>query len=302
MATNCLRSNGYIGDLNQLCQDADVLGGELSESDRLSSLKLAQELTRLLEKPRDAMLKMSFSPAQIVAVRVAIDMRIFIALAEKDTPLTLDELAAVKNANPILTGWQLKRRAERVLRLLSAIGYVIENDVRLYSANDITREMSTRLGSATIRLIIMITLAKIPEWIRQMKFQNPPGSNGAFQYAENTGGGGIWDYLLMKPELSDDFNTFMEASSADRPYWGNWFPVQERLLDEYTGGAGDALLVDIAGGKGHDIKRFHANFPVTPGRLFLQDQDHVLAEAEIGDHIEKNSIDLFQPQPVRGKI
>ncbi|KAJ5108578.1 hypothetical protein N7456_005253 [Penicillium angulare] len=295
MAGKIPSSKEFFGALNQLCQDADMLRGELSESDRLSSLKLAQKLARSLEKPRDAILKMSFSPGQIVVVRIAVDMGIFQALTERDTPLTLDELAAVKNADPILT--------ERVLRLLCAIGYVIENDVRVYSANDITREMSTRLGSATIRLMfdsISITLAKLPEWIRQMKFQNPPGtSNGPFQYVENTKGG-IWEYLFTRPELNDDFNTFMEASSADRPYWVNWFPVQEQLLDEYIGGAEDALLVDIAGGKGHDIKRFHAKFPGTPGRLFLEDQDHVLAEAEVGDNIEKIHFDLFQPQPIKG--
>ena len=75
--------------------------------------------------------------------------------------MTLDELAAVKSADPVLTGTcglylhrlnRLHRNStERVLRLLAGIGYVVEDDVRVYSANAITREMSTRLSAATLR-------------------------------------------------------------------------------------------------------------------------------------------------------
>lgn len=42
-------------------------------------------------------------PTQLMGVRIAIDLEIFVTLA-KNSPATLDELAAVKNADPFLVG------------------------------------------------------------------------------------------------------------------------------------------------------------------------------------------------------
>lgn len=142
----------------------------------------------------------------------------------------------------------------------------------------------------------------MPEWIRKMKFQNPPeANNGPLQYAEGTKES-MWGWLLTERiDLNDDFNTFMEASSGDRGFWVNWFPVEEYLLIGFTGDANDVLLVDMAGGRGQDIKAFQDKFIDVPGRLVLQDQEHVLADAQVGDRIEKMPFDLYKPQPVKGR-
>ncbi|KAJ5735868.1 S-adenosyl-L-methionine-dependent methyltransferase [Penicillium malachiteum] len=47
--------------LNQLSQSADDLKGGLSESERVAAIKAARKLAQSLEKPRDAILKMSYS-------------------------------------------------------------------------------------------------------------------------------------------------------------------------------------------------------------------------------------------------
>lgn len=39
-----------------------------------------------------------------MCVRIGIDLGIFVTPTEKDTPVTLEELSAVKNADPALTG------------------------------------------------------------------------------------------------------------------------------------------------------------------------------------------------------
>lgn len=39
-----------------------------------------------------------------MCVRIAIDMDIFTTLTERNRPVSLDELAAVRNASPILVG------------------------------------------------------------------------------------------------------------------------------------------------------------------------------------------------------
>lgn len=46
-----------------------------------------------------------------MCVRIALDMDIFATLTERDGPVSLDELAAVKNASPILVGMLLSIRS-----------------------------------------------------------------------------------------------------------------------------------------------------------------------------------------------
>ncbi|KAJ5609365.1 hypothetical protein N7528_009932 [Penicillium herquei] len=296
MSTGILDSNDFISTLNQLSQSADDLKGGLSESERVAAIKATRKLAQSLEKPRDAILKMSYSPVEIASVRVAIDLGIFTALAEKDYPMTLDELAAIKDADAIFT--------ERLLRLLSGIGYVVEDDVKIYSANDITRQMAIPRYSSTIRFMFDCGangVAALPEFFRATQFQNPPeANNGPLQYG-NKNKDSMWDLMSKNPQFNDDFNAFMEASAGDRGYWVDWFPVQERLLDGFTGGAEDVLLVDMAGGRGQDLKAFEAKFPETPGRLILQERECILDEAKLsGGKIEKMGFDLFKPQQVQG--
>ncbi|KAL4931397.1 uncharacterized protein BDV17DRAFT_280274 [Aspergillus undulatus] len=56
------------------------------------------------------------------------------------------------------------------------------------------------------------------------------------------------------------------------------FSVQEGLLDNWNGGDDDVFLVNVAGGRRHDIKTFRHKFPNTREKFF----------------------DLFKPQPVKG--
>ena len=92
----------------------------------------------------------------------------------------------------------------------------------------------------------------------------------------------------------------MEGSAGNRALWVDWFPVQERLIDGFVGGEENVLFIDMAGGLGQDLKAFQAKFPAAPGRLILQDQAHVLEEADVGGEIERIPFDLFKPQPIQG--
>ncbi|PYH85720.1 methyltransferase [Aspergillus uvarum CBS 121591] len=78
-----------------------------------------------------------------MCVRIAIDLEIFTTLTERGCPTRLEELAAVKGADPILT--------ERVLRILTGIGYVAEHDVRVYIPTAMTRQMTDRLTWLAIK-------------------------------------------------------------------------------------------------------------------------------------------------------
>lgn len=109
----------------------------------------------------------------------------------------------------------------------------------------------------------------------------------------------IFEYMSSNPRILKDFNTFMGNTMGARKYWTNWFPVQERLLD----GAKEEspLLVDVGGGKGHDVIDFQAKYPQGKRRLVLQDLAAVTdGLADLGRAVERMTYDFFTDQPVKG--
>lgn len=105
----------------------------------------------------------------------------------------------------------------------------------------------------------------------------------------------------------------MQGSRLSRPFWGDWFPVQDRLLKELqqqegNEGAHGILMVDVGGGLGHDLVSFKQRFPDavigTDAKLLLQDQKHVIEEVErsggLGEGIRCEVYDFFKPQPIIG--
>lgn len=148
----------------------------------------------------------------------------------------------------------------------------------------------------------MPTLAKVPEFLRRQEHRNPEGATtGPLQFAEKIDES-IWTWLPQNPEKLDSCNTFMEGDCGARPSWLEWFPVEERLLCD-THPDAETLMVDVAGGRGHDLAAFATRYPDVPGRLILEDLPHVLEESTIdAERIEKQPFDLFKPQPIHGKF
>ena len=110
----------------------------------------------------------------------------------------------------------------------------------------------------------------------------------------------MFEYLSTLPEVQTSFNTFMGNTMGSRNYWVDWYPVGENLLN---GAKSDtALVVDIGGGKGHDLIAFQEKFPQKQsGSLILQDLRHVLDAAEdLNPAIDKMEYDFFTEQPVQG--
>lgn len=111
------------------------------------------------------------------------------------------------------------------------------------------------------------------------------------------------------PSLFQDFNLFMGHTMGARGYWHEWYDVKERLLSGYDQAPGSALLVDVGGGKGHDLTAFSTKFCNTSGayegKLVLQEIPQVLeaiAETDLGPNIRKMVHDFFSVQPIKGKL
>lgn len=153
----------------------------------------------------------------------------------------------------------------------------------------------------------MPAIAETPSWLGKNKFQNPASTeDGPWQKPFGVENMPFFQWLALPENKQhwDDANTFFEGDRAGRVSWVDWFPVREKLLLEGSGVCADSpLLVDVAGGRGHDLLEFHERFPDHSGKLILQDQQSVLdSVAVLPDGIEKKAIDFFKEKPVPGRI
>lgn len=107
----------------------------------------------------------------------------------------------------------------------------------------------------------------------------------------------------------DNLCSLFEQDRGSRPSWFTWFtwfPVEDKLINgshhhpNKPGPDAPPLLVDIAGGRGHDLLEFRDKFP-GKGPIVLQDQPGVLAGFELPRDIEKRKINFFTEVPVPGK-
>ena len=98
----------------------------------------------------------------------------------------------------------------------------------------------------------------------------------------------------------------MEGQRANRPHWGDWFPVRERILDHPDVKADSPLIVDIGAGRGHDLIGFKQRFPDAPGKLVLEDLSSVVDEVHGAQDLDAAGVetvayDFFaEKQPVEG--
>ncbi|KAL4791443.1 S-adenosyl-L-methionine-dependent methyltransferase [Aspergillus venezuelensis] len=294
-ATSDVKPDTVDDAFSRLTESIGFLKQGGSEKDRLAALKSAQKLVRALHEPRDNVYHLFYSPTQAMCVRIAMDLDIFPTLSKASGPMTLEQLAAVKGASPLVT--------ERVLRILAGIDYVAEHDVHVYTATEMTYQMADRYSIAMAKFIFdfgMSSLAKIPEFLRNNNHQFIEGStSGPWNHAMGEDRI-IWDWVAESPERLDITNSFMEGDRGSRPPWVEWFPVQDEILGSWKGGDEDVFLVDIAGGRGHDIQTFHNKFPGTKGKFILEDMPHVIEQSIQGLDAEKIGFDLFKPQPVKG--
>lgn len=113
----------------------------------------------------------------------------------------------------------------------------------------------------------------------------------------------ILDRLALPGNESywDDANSFFEGDRGSRPSWFTWFPAEEKLLATANRDESSVLMVDVAGGRGHDLLEFYNQFNKQPGRLILQDQQPVLDSiTDMPARIEKSSLDFWSQQPMSG--
>ena len=141
-------------------------------------------------------------------------------------------------------------------------------------------------------------MAKLPEFLEQRGFACPHDpKNGLLQFAFGTKLE-AFDYWHSNPKVMDNFNTLMEHIRASRPFWADWFPVQERIID----GADPStiLLIDVGGGRGHDVEAFHKRYPQSDDKLAVGDLPAVIDDIkQLNPVIARTKMDFFQSMPIK---
>lgn len=139
---------------------------------------------------------------------------------------------------------------------------------------------------------------KAPNYLREGGYRCPTDPRDGFmQYAFQTKMT-TFELFSSIPRIFKDFNTFMGSTMGARGYWVDWYPIRERLLDGAD--TDSALIVDVGGGKGHDLVAFQTRFP-NQGRLVLQDLAPVVESlTNLNPQIEAMAYDFFTEQPIKG--
>lgn len=136
-----------------------------------------------------------------------------------------------------------------------------------------------------------------------------------FEYAF---GSRIFDYLQdpRNTEAKQTFDSLMRGRREGAPIqWFDTYPISKQLATDRrstpaiadSGGQSQVLVVDVAGGHGHDILAFARTMDCEAGQLVLQDLPITLShiEASQKDQLQKAGVcvteyNFFTPQPIRG--
>ncbi|KAH8766420.1 S-adenosyl-L-methionine-dependent methyltransferase [Hyaloscypha sp. PMI_1271] len=274
----------------------DGVTDKLAREALLNSLR---QLTIALESPEDVVNRVVFFPSTYMCARVAIDLKLFDIIAESKGAITSTELANKTGVEEQLL--------VRILRGITFAGLATEAGEQLYEANATTHHVkipSVQAGKIHFYDQGLKSVWAMPEYFKSNGYKLPSNAeSGPFQFAFDTPLE-TYSYWATKPEVADNFNTFMAGklnATSTGQSWEEAYPVKENIMDGFDASISDALFVDIAGGRGHEVGQLKARFPDAPGRFILEDLAPVIDDIkELDSSIERIKYDFFGPQPIKG--
>jgi hypothetical protein len=230
-----------------------------------------------------------------MCLRIGVDLKIFQALVASDKPVGLHELAAQAGADELLL--------IRFLRILSAIHMIEEVGPQTYRANATTRCLTQPAYEGLVRLAfdsVDQIYARLPFLLKDRAYRNPTEMDDCpLQWTFNTDVT-YFKWIASNPQHARDLRDAMKAMAQSTIYWADYYPVTERLLDQWK--EGTIFLVDVGGGSGTDLKILRERFPRLDGSLVLQDLPATVngIDKESVNGITVMAHDFFEPQPTRG--
>ncbi|KAL8967831.1 MAG: hypothetical protein Q9183_002745 [Haloplaca sp. 2 TL-2023] len=111
----------------------------------------------------------------------------------------------------------------------------------------------------------------------------------------------MFDYLEKDNEQKEAFDLWMSSRRAARDKsWFDLYSIVPPLLEGVRHGKDEVFLVDVGGGRGHDISALHQRFPDLPGRLVLQELPETFKGLPAIDGVDFMAHDMFTAQPIKG--
>ncbi|EED19306.1 hydroxyindole O-methyltransferase, putative [Talaromyces stipitatus ATCC 10500] len=264
----------------------------------------SRALATSLEIPSE-FLQRSFwaEPALSASIRIAVNVKLFQHLKESgESGLSAEVLSAKTGIDIVLL--------QRLARHLVAMHLLTFRDGAFHAtilSNGLAEE-NYQDSIAFCYDTARPSFNGFPEFFQKTEYKSPSlGTlDGPFQNAHKTQLP-FFDWLIATPPNLQHFDSFMSAYRAGKANWYDpgFYPVAERLITGFDTSESDVLLVDVGGGRGHDMALFCAQYDSSAhkGRVVLQDREPVIAavkEASQNLPFEAQAHDFFTPQPIKG--
>ncbi|KAK3388783.1 S-adenosyl-L-methionine-dependent methyltransferase [Sordaria brevicollis] len=287
-----------------LLQDLNALQGTWTEGDEETRHKMvvkARSLLQSLLTPREQMVQHTWAdPGLNAALITGVDVGLWKLMVKNgvDAVHKVEDLAESLGMDPELLG--------RLLRHVCAMGHLEEVAQDQYKLKNFTKSMSLDvIGDGYVCLHGGIGRSPIEfyKFLRETNWRNPvDASHTAFHASYNSKVPNCMLYLGsigMGPQM----NHHMGGYRQGRLPWHHpkIYPVEQELFPGADTSPDAPLVVDVAGGLGHDIDEFKRNYPNHPGKLILQDLAPVIEDAkDIDPSIERMPHDFLTEQPIKG--
>jgi hypothetical protein len=260
--------------------------------DKIHQLQLAAE------SPDETVMRLRWQFMTTAATRFALEYGILNALCESSGPITAADLAQKTGADALLI--------VRNMRLVTHNGVCDEVEHGTYASNDRTRFLTLPAIAGGFNHLYHFgfkTTQMIPELIQEGKLVQFPQNADERSPIQHAFGDTMFGVLSKDARRKKVFDDYMEARRYSKePKWFEIFPAGEKFRGELKAGSDEPLLVDVGGGKGHDLAAFRRLFTDVEGRLICQDLPTTFSGlVEKPKCVELMEHNFFEPQPVKGK-
>ncbi|KAJ5737056.1 uncharacterized protein N7483_002181 [Penicillium malachiteum] len=235
-------------------------------------------------------------PAQSAIIRIAFDVRLFQHLEEAGAEGLSASVLSEKTGIDVTL-------LQRLIRHLVAMNLITFRD-GAFRGTTLSNGLAAENYQHSVRFCYDTSRPAFngfPEHFKKNGYTPPTlsGTDGPFQSAHHTDLP-FFDWLVATPPNLDDFSSFMASYRAGKPDWFDFYPVQERMIEGFDSSVNETLLVDVGGGRGHDVATFATRYNAHPGKIILQDREPVIATVDASDAFEARAHDFFTPQPIQG--
>ncbi|KAI9694275.1 MAG: hypothetical protein M1820_009078 [Bogoriella megaspora] len=236
----------------------------------------------------------------LAVAKLAGDLGLFELMVKSSTPLSVEEIGEATDAETALLS-RTPRKAKALQRInedrrarieIPCIYWYDRRDrcgyVHSFESNRSFEPSFDPGGHAT----------QLPDFLSETKYRNPTNPlSTTFHKAYKTDElPFVW--ILKHPVFLENLNKWMSVQREGAPVWLDKFNFRE----EYCLGSkpDQPVFVDVGGGLGHQSALFRQYYPDLPGRVILQDQAAMVAQAPDVPGVEKMAHDFWTPQPVKG--